>query len=67
MKLVAHTGPTAVKEVADGLRKLGVPVTCEGTEHVYIEVTRDTADEATRAIAWVLNPTPLRWLRFRAV
>jgi len=65
--LVAWTGPCAVKEVAAGLRGLGVPVTCEGTEHVYIEVVRDTDDEATAAITWVLRETRFRWLKFQGV
>jgi len=38
MTLQAWTGPCSVSRIAEGCRKAGLEVTCEGTEHVYIAV-----------------------------
>ena len=66
LTLKAWTGPCAVKEVAAGLRELGVTVTIEGTEHVYVSVVRDTEAQACHALRWVLRSTKYHWLEFRA-
>ncbi len=66
-KLVAWTGPTAVKEVADKLRYAGVAVSCEGTERVFVSVEGETPRAAEEAIAEKLRLTTLRWLQFNRV
>ena len=40
-----YCGPTVVKPLADSLRRAGVHVTLEGTEHIYI--TALCSDEFT--------------------
>ncbi len=35
-KIKFWTGPCSVKEIADGMRKAGIQVDIEGTEHVYV-------------------------------
>lgn len=35
-RLKFWTGPTLVEQIATRFREAGVTVTCEGTEHVYV-------------------------------
>lgn len=44
--LRAWTGPCLVGQIADKARDAGVTVTCEGTEHVYVEADGTEGDAA---------------------
>ena len=39
-----YCGPSSVAQTAERLRESGVDVTCEGTAHVYVSTTLNTAE-----------------------
>jgi hypothetical protein len=47
MQIAFHTGPTIVHQIADKMREAGVAVSCEGTEHVYIDAAPNVGELAT--------------------
>lgn len=68
-KLRAWTGPSSVTEIAAELRRAGVTVECEGTEHVYVVAEGSHAEGAAWDVFVDLNRVCGRdfGLRFRSV
>ena len=54
-KFKLYTGPTIVKQTADRLRKAGINVTVEGTEHIHFLADGDR-DSVTLKLREILGP-----------
>ena len=63
-QLRTYTGPTAVKEVAEGLTKEGFTVNLIGTEYVYVQEVAESWEQAFDQSENRRSPK-LAWLRFK--
>lgn len=69
IRMKCWTGPVDVKHDAELLRAAGINVTCEGTEHVHMDVeAKDTTEANEKLIQSMLAKHGTVWgIRFTPV